>query len=128
LKSLVDSLERELKHRDLHFKDLQLFQRHLWACIVIISVMTIVAIVSLVVVTFCLLRVNEEQKRRLEVQNSKYKGVVQEKNERIQQLERQEENNSNANHGSYHFAQQPIPLIYTTHQLPGFNASTHGLS
>jgi hypothetical protein len=45
--------------------------------------------ITLTVLTFYLLGVKEEQKRRLEAQNSKYEGMLQEKNERIQQLERQ---------------------------------------
>lgn len=124
LKYLAESLERELTHRDLHLKDLQLFLRHLWACIVIISIISIATIVSLMVMTFFLLKVKEEQKRRLEVQNSKYEGVLQEKNERIQHLEREEKSKANGN--QHLLSPQQIPFIYSTHQFPGLTSSTHG--
>ena len=111
-----DSHERLVAQKDLHLDDLKqhledmkLTVKQLDKCILIVSAIAAVIVISLIAVTCYLLGLRDEQKRRLEAQNYRFEGIVQEKNERIHHLEARQENSSKT---SDHSDSQQQPILY----------------
>ena len=109
------SHERLLNQKDLHLQDLQLTVRHLYNCIVMISAIAAFIVVCVIISTVFLLRIKDEQKRRLESQNNKYEGIIQEKTNRIQELEKEKQASG---HGVMQHIPQQQPFVYAFPGLP----------
>lgn len=100
--------ERLLEEKVHHMQDLQRDKQYLYICLSVIAVVSTLIILCLSVLTFYLLGLRDEQKRRLEAQ--RYEAIILEHQNRIKELEAIKATKQESQH------QQ---LVYALPGLPG---------
>ena len=79
------SHERLLEQKYHHVQDLQRDKQYLYSSLSVMAVISTFVILCLSILTFYLLGIRDEQKRRLEAQ--RYEAIIQEHKNRIKELE-----------------------------------------